>query len=106
MPFSSKRLFHIDYSVYKKVCEEGEVKIGKLLVVKDKSLLEGVKIIINFPTKTTWRKPSEYPYIEEGLKDLKGIIKEGKIKFISIPPLGAGQGGLCWEKVKGLYRNI
>jgi O-acetyl-ADP-ribose deacetylase (regulator of RNase III) len=97
-----KKAFPYNYKVYKKGCEEGDVKIGKLLVVKDKSLLDGEKIIINFPTKTTWRKPSEYIYIEEGLKDLKRIIEEHTFKSIAIPPLGAGQGGLNWEKVKSL----
>lgn len=97
-----KNAFPYNYKVYKKACEEGNVKIGKLLYVKDKSLLDGEKIIINFPTKTTWRKPSEYIYIEQGLKDLKRIIEELAIKSIAIPPLGAGQGGLNWEKVKSL----
>ena len=63
------------------------------------------KIIINFPTKTTWRKPSEYSYIEEGLLDLKKIIKTKKIKSIAIPPLGTGNGGLNWSKVKFLLES-
>jgi O-acetyl-ADP-ribose deacetylase (regulator of RNase III) len=97
-----KKAFPHNFKVYKKACEEGEVKIGKLLAVKDKALLDGEKIIINFPTKTTWRKPSEYHFIEEGLKDLIKIINKQGIKSIAIPPLGAGQGGLNWGKVKDL----
>ncbi|MBO4564006.1 MAG: hypothetical protein J5720_01070, partial [Bacteroidaceae bacterium] len=30
------------------------------------NLLES-QVIINFPTKTDWRRPSEYSYIEQGL---------------------------------------
>jgi len=97
-----KKAFPHNYKVYRKACEKGQVKIGKLLAVRDKSLLDGEKLIINFPTKTTWRKPSEYSFIEEGLVDLKRVIQHESIKSIAIPPLGAGQGGLNWDKVKGL----
>jgi len=97
-----KNLFPHNFKEYSKACKSGAVSIGKLLVTKDSSLIYGDKIIINFPTKTTWRKPSEYQYIEAGLTDLKNIIKEFKIKSIALPPLGSGNGGLEWYKVKGL----
>ena len=63
-------------------------------------MFSGKKIIINFPTKTNWRLPSEYQYIESGLEELVKVIKEKNIKSIAIPPLGAGNGGLNWDKVK------
>ena len=65
----------------------------------------GKKIIINFPTKTDWKKPSEYSYIESGLIDLVKIIKEKGIRSVAIPPLGAGNGGLDWNKVKALLEK-
>ena len=95
-----KNMFPHNFKVYAKACLNKEIGIGKLLVTEEESLLGGKKIIINFPTKTSWRKPSEYSYIEEGLKDLVKIIQERKIKSIAIPPLGAGNGGLDWNKVK------
>ncbi len=100
-----KVLFPHNYKVYREACKKGEVQIGKILAVQDKSLFGGEKTIINFPTKTSWRKPSEYSYIVEGLKDLRRIIEESQIKSIAIPPLGAGNGGLDWEKVKGLIQE-
>lgn len=95
-----KNMFPNNFKIYAKACENKEIGIGKLLVTEEESLLGGKKIIINFPTKTSWRKPAEYSYIEEGLKDLVNIIQERKIKSIAIPPLGAGNGGLDWNKVK------
>ncbi|NVK53834.1 MAG: macro domain-containing protein [Flavobacteriaceae bacterium] len=97
-----KKEFPHNFKVYEKACKEGLLRIGKLLAVRDKSLLGGEKLVINFPTKTSWRKPSEYQYIEEGLKDLVHLIQKENIQSIAIPPLGSGQGGLNWEKVKGL----
>jgi O-acetyl-ADP-ribose deacetylase (regulator of RNase III)/uncharacterized protein YwgA len=97
-----KKAFPFNFKVYENACKEGTISIGKLLAVRDKSLLGGEKIVINFPTKTSWRKPSEYQYIEEGLKDLVDLIQKENISSIAIPPLGAGQGGLNWDKVKSL----
>jgi hypothetical protein len=67
--------------------------------------LTGKKIIVNFPTKTNWRLPSEYKYIEDGLVELIKVIKVKNIKSIAIPPLGAGNGGLNWNKVKQILEN-
>lgn len=97
-----KKQFPNNYKIYSKACKTGEFKIGEMLIVEEQSLLTGKKIIINFPTKTDWRKPSEYSYIEEGLKNLVKVIEEKKIKSIAIPPLGAGNGGLVWDKVKAM----
>ncbi|MCB9343974.1 MAG: macro domain-containing protein [Lewinellaceae bacterium] len=96
-----KEQFPTNFKVYAGACKRGEMKIGKMLVVKELTL-EGEKIIVNFPTKAEWFKKSQYSYIEEGLKDLVNVIQEYKIKSISLPPLGCGNGGLKWEKVKGL----
>ena len=100
-----KNQYPVNYKIYSKACREKSFNVGQLLVTKEASLLGGTKFIINFPTKTDWRKPSEYSYIEIGLQQLAKVIKENKIKSIAIPPLGAGNGGLDWNKVKTLIEK-
>lgn len=100
-----KKAYPNNFKAYTEACKKGEIKIGKLFVTRDENLNSGEKIIINFPTKTSWRKPSEYSYIEKGLEDLIRIIHTNKIESIAIPPLGAGNGGLEWEKVKRLIEQ-
>lgn len=95
-----KNQFPSNYKIYKEACENKELNIGQLLVTEENSLLSGGKIIINFPTKTHWRLPSEYDYISKGLTSLVKLIEDRKIKSIAIPPLGSGNGGLDWNKVK------
>jgi O-acetyl-ADP-ribose deacetylase (regulator of RNase III) len=95
-----KSMFPNNYKIYAKACKNSEVRIGKLLITHEETMMKGKKIIINFPTKTDWRKPSEYSYIEDGLNELVRIIPEQNIKSIAIPPLGSGNGGLNWDKVK------
>ena len=86
-----KNQFPNNFKEYVKACKSNNISIGKLFVYEECTLLKEKKIIINFPTKTSWKKPSEYSYIEEGLKDLVNIIKHKNIKSIAIPPLGAGK---------------
>lgn len=100
-----KKAYHNNYKAYVDACKRNEIEIGKVFIVKDSNLSSGEKYIINFPTKKDWRKPSEYSFIDAGLDDLVRVIKEYKIKSVAIPPLGAGNGGLEWEKVKKIIEN-
>jgi O-acetyl-ADP-ribose deacetylase (regulator of RNase III) len=99
-----KERFPVNFKIYAAACKKGEVQTGKMLVVKENTM-SGQKTIINFPTKTEWFKKSQYNYIEEGLKDLVKVIKELEIKSIAIPPLGCGNGGLKWDKIKDLMNK-
>lgn len=100
-----KKAFLNNFKAYEEACKRKEIKIGKLFVTRDRNLNTGEKIIINFPTKTDWQKPSEYSYIEAGLNDLISVIKNYEIKSIAIPPLGSGNGGLEWERVKKMIND-
>lgn len=65
-----KKAYPNNYKAYEKACKNKEVMVGKMFVTVDSNTTTGERIIINFPTKTNWRKPSEYKYIEDGLEDL------------------------------------
>ena len=96
-----KERFSKNFLCYKEACKNGTIGIGKSLVIAD-SRDDNNVLIINFPTKIHWRNPSQYEYIEQGLDNLIDIIHQYDIKSIAIPPLGAGNGALDWEKVRGI----
>lgn len=100
-----KKAYPNNFKAYEEACKRGEVAIGKLFVTRDRNIASGEKTIVNFPTKKDWRKPSEYSYVEQGLDALVRFIETEKPLSIAIPPLGAGNGGLEWEKVKELIEN-
>ena len=100
-----RKAYPSNYKAYAEACKRDEIKVGELFVSRDSNLESGEKIIINFPTKKDWRKPSEYIYIENGLDDLVKVLESSQIKSIAIPPLGAGNGGLEWEKVKRIIES-
>jgi O-acetyl-ADP-ribose deacetylase (regulator of RNase III) len=95
-----KKEFPYNFKKYEEACKAGSLAPGKLLIVKDQNLIGGSVWIINFPTKTSWRKPSEYQYIEKGLDELVRLLPELDIETIALPPLGSGNGGLDWSRVK------
>ena len=88
---------------YVKLCNQKIIRPGKPQVWKSKSLFSNSEediTIINFPTKDHWKNPSEYSYIEDGLKWLKKYLADKPNSTITLPALGCGHGGLDWEKVK------
>ncbi|MEG1187051.1 MAG: macro domain-containing protein [Bacteroidales bacterium] len=100
-----KERFPNNNKIYVKACKSNELVVGKLLICEEGDMFAGKKLIINFPTKTNWKLPSEYSYIESGLQTLKAeIIKRG-VKSIAIPPLGAGNGGLDWNRVRTMIEQ-
>lgn len=99
-----KESYSENYKLYHRACKAKEVVTGKMFVTATNKL-SGSQYIINFPTKTDWRKPSEYSYIEEGLKDLVKVVSELKLNSIAIPPLGCGNGGLNWDRVKSMMES-
>jgi O-acetyl-ADP-ribose deacetylase (regulator of RNase III) len=96
-----KERYTDNYVQYVAACKRGEVNIGKMFITATNSMVNP-KWIINFPTKQHWMHKSSYEFINAGLDDLVIQLKERNIKSLAIPPLGAGQGGLDWQKVKAI----
>ena len=96
--------FKTNLKLYKEACKSGSLQVGQLLAVKDADM-HGERLIINFPTKKDWKHRSSYAYIEEGLKALVTLIKQRNITSIALPPLGCGNGGLQWAKVKPMIED-
>ena len=100
-----KESFPMNYRVYRNACQKKEFNIGDILIVKDSNLMVGPKLIVNFPTKTHWRMPSDYSYIQKGLLTLRKEIENRHIRSIAIPPLGTHNGGLDWLVVKQMIEK-
>lgn len=93
------------FKQYAKECKQGLIRPGIPSVWKNDDMFTKKIEIINFPTKDHWRKPSEYEYVENGLKWLSEYLKQKKYSVITLPALGCGHGGLDWAKVKELIEN-
>ena len=100
-----KKAYPSNFKLYQQACKDKTIDIGKLFITKDSNITSGTKYIVNFPTKQSWRKPSEYSFIEDGLDNLIDVLLVNHIKSVAIPPLGAGNGGLEWEVVKKIIES-
>lgn len=97
-----KKKFPEHFETYKKMCQNGEIKVGELYVIDGD---EKHKILL-FPTKIHWRNPSLMEYVVDGLKYLAENYEKMDIKSIAIPAIGCGLGGLNWEDVKEQITSV
>jgi len=93
-----------NFRAYETACRAGELRVGRMFVTENHSLL-GPRWIINFPTKKHWRHPSKLEWIQEGLVDLRRVIEQLAMRSIALPALGCGHGGLAWEEVRSLIET-
>lgn len=87
-----KKLYPDMYGQYRHLCQEGKLTIGTLHIYRTAN-----KIIVNFPTKEHWRRPSRVEYIEAGLRKFVEHYGDYGISSVSFPQLGCGHGELDWE---------
>ncbi|MGP0070505.1 MAG: macro domain-containing protein [Bryobacteraceae bacterium] len=92
-----RQTFPDNYDAYVRACEQGEVQPGHMFVFHR---LTHPRWIIIFPTKRDWRHRARMGDIESGLKALIETVRHEDIKSIAVPPLGCGNGGLDWSKVR------
>lgn len=95
-----KDRFPDHYAQYRKACESGSVRLGKVLVTRTESPLH--PIVIHFPTKDHWRSRSRLCDIESGLADLRHTAAALGLRSMAVPALGCGLGGLLWNDVRPL----
>jgi O-acetyl-ADP-ribose deacetylase (regulator of RNase III) len=87
-----KKLYPEMYRQYRRLCQEGTLTVGTLHIYRTAN-----KIIVNFPTKEHWRRPSRVEYIEAGLEKFVAHYGAYGISSVSFPQLGCGHGELDWE---------
>jgi O-acetyl-ADP-ribose deacetylase (regulator of RNase III) len=96
-----KNKWPANFSAYAAACRDGQVQLGSMFVYDSGGLLRP-NFIINFPTKHHWREKSKLESITTGLHDLMRQIRRLGIRSVAVPPLGCGNGGLDWAKVRPL----
>lgn len=93
-----KNAFPNNFRAYATACRNNRVRPGQMFVVA--TGVECPRYIVNFPTKRHWRNRSRLTDIEEGLDDLREVIRGQNIRSIAIPALGTSLGGLDWTEVR------
>ena len=99
-----KQAYPENFDFYAKACHVKEVRPGRMLVFVTGRVVNP-KYIINFPTKRHWRGKSRVEDIEAGLNALVEEVRSRGIKSIGLPPLGCGNGGLNWRKVRPMIER-
>jgi O-acetyl-ADP-ribose deacetylase (regulator of RNase III) len=96
-----KKRFPQYYTVYKKLCRDGQVIPGRPM---KHSFPNYEKDILSFPTKDHYKDPSKLEYIAKGLQMFADNYYQLGIKSIAFPALGCGCGGLNFDDVYRLMK--
>ena len=99
-----KRAFPSNFDAYAAAAARGNLRLGQVFV-HETGLVDGPRLIINFPTKQHWRSKSRLADIETGLRDLRRVLRDREVKSVALPALGCGLGGLRWPEVRPLIEN-
>ena len=99
-----KQAFPENFKAYYKACKNSEVKPGRVFTFPTGKMINP-KYIINFPSKRHWKGKAKIQDIEAGLRNLVEVIRKLEIESIAIPPLGCGNGGLEWSRVRPLIES-
>lgn len=100
-----KKRFPEMFNDYVAQCRSGIIRPGSPSVWIQKDMFSKEIEIINFPTKDHWKNPSEYHYIDDGLKWLSTYLENKSGKVVTLPALGCGHGGLDWNRVRDMISD-
>ena len=88
------------FKEYQRICFQHLLRPGQILPYKKTS-----PIILNFAIKDDWKDPSRVEWIEETLQKFVTNYKSLGITSIAFPWIGAMNGGVPLEIIKGLTRK-
>ena len=88
------------FKEYQRICFQHLLRPGQILPYKKTS-----PIILNFAIKDDWKDPSRVEWIEETLQKFVTNYKRLGMTSIAFPWMGAMNGGVPLEIIKGLTRK-
>ena len=89
------------YKEYKLLCQCGRFNPGDVF---DFNYGEGY--VYNLATQVSWRTQAKIEYIRKALNMMCKLAVSQNVKSIALPAIGAGLGGLHWDEVKVVIRDI
>lgn len=96
-----KRQFREMYEDYRMWCEDGVLKLGHIFVWDADEV-----IVYNLATQAHYRTKATLPAVQSALEAMVEDAEELGLKRVALPRIGAGLGGLPWEQVKAVMRQV
>lgn len=89
------------YTQYKQLCKDKVFKPGDVFAYTYQN-----GYVYNLGTQATWRTKATLTAIENSMYKMLDSATEKEVKNIALPRIGAGLGGLDWEKVKERIEKV
>lgn len=90
---------------YVQRCQQGRVQIGRPYLQEVQGF--PYRAVLNFPTKKSWRYPSQLDWIDQGLAYIASHYNRATppIRSLALPQLGCDKGGLAFADVRQLVER-
>ena len=90
-----KKLFPEVYEVYRDYCREVGLHGGDMLPV----LSNGGRVILNLASQEKTGANAHYDFLEASVRNAFSYCQQNGISGFALPRIGAGIGGLDWDRV-------
>ncbi len=89
------------YQEYQKRCVNHQFQLGEVFHWQENGCH-----IFNLGTQKHWRSQADINAIQQAMTTMLTIAEQQNITAIALPRIGAGLGGLEWQKVKDLIQRL
>jgi O-acetyl-ADP-ribose deacetylase (regulator of RNase III) len=89
------------FDEYKARCEDGRLHLGDVLLWTD-----GDVTVYCLAIQEHWKKKAKLPALARALRKMVELAQNAGIERVGLPRVGAGLGGLDWQRAKSLLREI
>ena|SRR5687768_1165774 len=93
------------YEEYRRLCKAKprQFNLGDAFLWKSKDR----PWVFNLATQEDiWRARATYEFVEQALRTMRRSADSEGIKTIAMPRIGAGHGGLSWNKVREIVQSV
>lgn len=89
------------FEEYQARCADGRFHLGDVFVWN-----EGDEVVYNLATQEHWKKRSKLPALSRALRKMVELAEKSGVERIGLPRIGAGLGGLDWQRVKSMIEEV
>lgn len=96
-----RNMYPENYRIYLEACNNGTLKPGMVLPVKDNG-----KIVLNISSQDKPGPHARLEWLASGLNKARIFCEERGLDGFAIPRIGAGVGGLDWSDIEVIINKL
>lgn len=96
-----KKRWPLMFEEYAARCADRRFHLGDVFMWSD-----GDVVVYNLATQEHWKKKAKLPALARALRKMVELATNAGVERIGLPRIGAGLGGLDWNRVKSMLTEV